>query len=48
MYEILYMSIPVGASVDEAVELAKKYDSEEAASFINGVLSTFSKNEIIG
>ena len=48
MYEILYMSIPVGASVNEAVELAKKYDSEEAASFINGVLSTFSKNEIIG
>ena len=47
MYEILYMDIPVGASVNEALELAKKYDGEETVGFINGILSTFSKNEII-
>ena len=46
MYEIKYMQIPVGASVNEAIELAKKYDSEEAAPFINGVLATFIKKEI--
>ncbi|MGN1030747.1 MAG: transcription antitermination factor NusB, partial [Butyricicoccaceae bacterium] len=27
-----------GAAINEAVELAKKYDTEQAASFINGVL----------
>ena len=47
MYETLYMGIPVGASVNEAIELAKKYDSEDAAAFINGILSSFTKNEIV-
>jgi N utilization substance protein B len=40
------MDIPVGASVNEALELAKKYDGEEVSSFINGVLASFIKNEI--
>ena len=30
--------LPVSVILDEAVELARKYDSEEAASFVNGVL----------
>ncbi|MBQ2865434.1 MAG: transcription antitermination factor NusB [Clostridia bacterium] len=46
MFEIKYMQIPVGASVNEALELTKKYDSEEAAPFVNGVLATFIKKEI--
>jgi len=46
MYEMLYMGIPVGASVNEGIELAKKYDSDEAASFINGLLGTFVAKEI--
>jgi N utilization substance protein B len=46
MYEMLYMDIPVGASVNEGLELAKKYDSDEAASFINGVLGGFVAGEI--
>lgn len=46
MYEMLYMGIPVGASVNEGIELAKKYDSDEAAAFINGVLGTFVAKEI--
>ena len=38
--EILYMEdIPVGVSINEAVELAKTYSSEESAKFINGVLA---------
>lgn len=46
MYETLYMQIPVGASVNEALELAKQYDSEQAAAFVNGVMGSFVKNEI--
>lgn len=46
MYEILYFGIPVGASVNEALELAKKYDSPEAAAFIHGILGTFVKREV--
>ena len=46
MYEVLYLSIPVGASVNEALELAKKYDSEEAAGFINGIMGAFMEHEV--
>ena len=44
--EILYFDdIPEGASVNEAVELAKTFDSPEAAAFINGVLGSFLRAE---
>jgi N utilization substance protein B len=40
IFEILHMKeIPVSVSINEAVELAKKYSSDESASFINGLLS---------
>ena len=46
MYEILYMpDIPNGASINEAVEIAKKYESEDVVRFINGILGTFVRNE---
>ena len=39
VYEIMYCDdIPGAVSVNEAVSLAKKYDSDEAAPFVNGVL----------
>ena len=38
VYEILYTDIPASVSINEAVELAKKYGGEEDASYINGVL----------
>ncbi|MGN1166248.1 MAG: transcription antitermination factor NusB [Lachnospiraceae bacterium] len=31
--------IPEGVAIDEAVELAKKYSSEDGPSFVNGVLA---------
>ena len=31
--------VPVGVAINEAVELAKKYSSEEGPSFVNGVLA---------
>lgn len=44
IYEIKYVeSIPVSVSINEAVELAKKYSTPEDASFINGILSSVSK-----
>lgn len=37
--EILYIEdVPKGVSIDEAVELAKKYSTEESSGFINGIL----------
>lgn len=44
--EILYMSdIPVGVSINEAVELAKQYAGKEDSAFINGVLGSISRAE---
>ena len=46
MYEVLYMGIPVGASVNEALELAKSYDGETAANFVNGIMGSFVEKEV--
>jgi len=49
MYEVLYMpDIPDRAAINEAVELAKRYESPETVSFINGVLGSFSRGETSG
>lgn len=46
MYEILYIpEIPDAASVNEAVELTKKYEDQEVASFVNGILGSYIKGE---
>ncbi len=46
IYEIkFYSEIPSAVSINEAVELAKKYATKEDASFINGILSTVIKND---
>ncbi len=38
-YEILYDNdIPVNVAINEAVELAKKYGTDDSYSFVNGVL----------
>lgn len=42
--EMLYLEdIPVGVSINEAVELTKKYSDEKDAAFVNGVLSSVNK-----
>jgi len=39
VYELLYLDeIPPEVAMDEAVELAKKYGTEQAWSFVNGIL----------
>lgn len=43
--EIKYVDeVPNGVAVNEAVELAKKYGTNDDASFINGILGTISKS----
>lgn len=40
LYEILFdESVPTGVAINEAVELAKIYSSDEGPAFINGVLA---------
>ena len=47
MYEMLYMpDIPNGAAINEAVEIAKKYETPETVKFINGILGSFVRQEI--
>lgn len=44
--EILYFDdIPVGVSINEAVELCKKYAAKDDSAFVNGVLGSLSKEE---
>ena len=48
MYEILYMpDIPNGVSINEAVEIAKKYETPETVKFINGILGSFVRQETV-
>lgn len=47
MYEILYMpDIPNGVAINEAVEIAKKYESPEVVRFLNGILGSFLREEV--
>ncbi len=47
MYEVLYrQDIPNGVAINEAVEIAKKYETEETVKFINGILGSFVREEI--
>lgn len=39
-YEMMFLAdIPARVSINEAIELAKKYDDEKSYSFVNGVLN---------
>jgi len=38
-YELAHTDVPVGACISEAVELAKRYSTDDSHTFINGLLS---------
>jgi len=39
VYEILYrIDIPTSVTINEAIEIAKKYGTDESGSFVNGIL----------
>ena len=44
MYEMLYMDkIPSSVSINEAVELAKRFGGEKSPAYINGMLGTLAR-----
>ena len=45
LFEIQYMDdIPTGVAISEAVRIAKKYDTDETGSFVNGILGAFARS----
>jgi transcription antitermination protein NusB len=45
-YEIIYMDdVPDVVSINEALEIAKKFSTAESAAFINGILDRISKDK---
>ena len=45
VYEMLYCAdIPSAVSINEALELVKTYDEENARAFVNGILNAVSKD----
>lgn len=43
VYEMKYAKLPVAVSINEAVELTRKYSGERSCPFVNGVLGTISR-----
>ena len=43
IYEIKYNNIPYKVSINEAVELAKKYGEDKSNKFVNGILASIVK-----
>ncbi|MBO7197041.1 MAG: transcription antitermination factor NusB [Clostridia bacterium] len=44
-YEIMFMDdIPSKVSINEAIEISKKYDDEKSYAFVNGVLNAVAKD----
>lgn len=49
LYEILHRpEIPQSVSINEAVELAKRYSTADSAKFINGILGSFVRDRASG
>jgi len=47
-FELLYASdIPPKVTINEAIELAKKYGDSESSKFVNGILDKIHKSEVI-
>ncbi len=43
-YELLYeMDIPIEVTIDEMIEIAKKYGTDNSGKFVNGVLDKIAK-----
>lgn len=47
IYEIKYTEVPYKVSINEAVELAKKYGEDKSKKFVNGVLASIVKENDI-
>ncbi len=40
VYELMFTEVPRPVAINEAVELAKAYDTDDAPAFVNGILNT--------
>ena len=46
IFEIKFLNdIPYRVSINEAIELAKNYSSEDAGRFVNGILASYAENQ---
>ena len=45
VYELKFTDTPPKAVINEAVEIAKEYDDDKAAPFVNGILNKFARSE---
>ena len=44
VYELLYLhDIPTSAALNEAIEIAKRFGTENSSSFVNGILDNIAK-----
>jgi len=44
VYEILYrMDIPTSVTINEAIEIAKKFGTDESGAFVNGILDSVAR-----
>jgi N utilization substance protein B len=46
VYELEESSVPVEVVIDEAVRLAKRYASEDAARLVNGILGRIAREQV--
>lgn len=44
-YEMKYLQTPVAVILNEVIELAKKYSTDDSPKFINGILGNFVRKE---
>ena len=42
-YELMFTDVPAPVAINEAIEIDKKFDKDDAPSFINGVLNSIAK-----
>ena len=45
IYELKHTNTPINIVLNEAIEISKKYSTDEAPKFINGILGNFVKKE---
>ena len=49
VYEVHYQDdVPVSVAINEAVEIAKRYSTDDSGPFINGILDSMAKEEASG
>ena len=45
VYEMTGLDVPPRVAINEALEICKKYDDENAPSFVNGILNRIARNK---